>query len=291
MTKKHEIEFANFILRFGQNNFFVDLFEQIVFPAFTDNKLVRDTGEAQFFFRNVSLHNFGDDNNPIVALVGRHIKNTILQREQFFDEESNQVIPDRRSIDSSPSAVFVIILNHHRLMYYGETKNSPSLNSFEATLKKFIRGTYNNFVNELYEQNETQYTKKFLRDEYFPSLDIVSLTRERSIEDFINQYGLLRRVEIDLLTPNQEIDNNEFFRQARLKKEEAQSKKTAIVHSNSNEGLSLGGITRQINSALMLKSSHPKILKYSIPSLTSDRSFALKLPIEDREPLNHGTMK
>ena len=41
------------------------------------------------------------------------------------------------------------------------------------------------------------------------------LTNQQSIGEFVNQYGLLKNVQIQLLSTNNELDNNGFFQQAR----------------------------------------------------------------------------
>lgn len=49
MPKKSELEFANFILRFGQERVLMDYLEEIVIPAFSSG-LERSYGETTYFF-------------------------------------------------------------------------------------------------------------------------------------------------------------------------------------------------------------------------------------------------
>ncbi|MEO0014056.1 MAG: hypothetical protein RLZZ535_2445, partial [Cyanobacteriota bacterium] len=77
--------------------------------------------------------------NPVLGIVGRYIQNTQLQRTQIYDKQTDSLRRDKQAIQSSPSSIFVLILNNHRLIYLKETPCAPSLNSFQATIKKFIK--------------------------------------------------------------------------------------------------------------------------------------------------------
>jgi hypothetical protein len=183
-----------------------------------------------------------------IAIAGRYVKNTFEKREQYLDDERDELIRDNSMMQTSPSSIFIIVLNHHRMMFYGETKNAPSLSSFRSTMKNFIKSKFEDYVNECYQRGEA--TKKHIRNQYFPLLNIISLTSEESIEEFIQNYDLLERVEITLINPNQEIDNDDFFRQLRQKQQSALSEKTSLIYRNKKIGLSLGQISRQAISAL-----------------------------------------
>lgn len=49
MPRKSELEFANFILKFGQERALIDFAEEIVIPAFSSG-LERFYGETKHFF-------------------------------------------------------------------------------------------------------------------------------------------------------------------------------------------------------------------------------------------------
>ncbi|MGK7933145.1 MAG: hypothetical protein AB4041_17170 [Microcystaceae cyanobacterium] len=55
MTTKHSLEFANFICRFGDNLVLLDLLEEIIIPAFTDEHLQRSYRDTSFFFMMLIL--------------------------------------------------------------------------------------------------------------------------------------------------------------------------------------------------------------------------------------------
>jgi len=260
MSKKNELEFANFILRFGQERVLLDFAEEIVIPAFNSGS-ERSYGETKHFFHSVEILNLGSEETPILCIAGRYIKDTVVTREQVFDEEHNILLKDNGSLHTSPSSLFILILNNHRLIYFSESSYAPSLSSFQATVAKFIREKYQDFISELYQQRQHGGITKaqLYRDYDPPELEIVPLTRQESISEFVNQYSLIKTVEIKLLTTNNELDNNEFFKQARKAKEEVLAKTTTITHNNGNDGLSKGAVTRQLESALSQGNSKVKL--------------------------------
>lgn len=258
MTRKSEVEFANLTLQFGQDYFLLDLFNEIVYPAFFDESLERSYGDNSCVFRDVKLINIGTSEEPRVLLIGRHIKNMFERREQYLNE-NNKIVKDELAIPSSPSAIFIIFLNTHRMMLYGESKKSPSLKAFKTTLKKFIKIKVEEHIQKIYEDENNQFTKRQLQELFFPILNIVALTNDEAIEEFINRYDILKEVNITLINPNQEIDNDDFFEQVREKSREVQSPSTSLKYRNSTQGLSLSNIGKQISSALRHGNSKLKL--------------------------------
>jgi hypothetical protein len=254
MSKRNELEFANFILKFGMNLNLIDFAEEIVLPAFKDTTMIRSWGETRHFFHDVEILNFGNESNPILCIVGEYIKDTKVTREQVYDPNTGQLRKDSKSLHTSPSAIFTLVLNNHKLIYFSKTASAPGILAFKTTVENFIKDKYHGFIDDMYRENRHQgVTKKELYQRYNPPLlEIVPLAREGLISEFINQYGLLNKVEIKLLTTNNDIDNNGLFIQnVREAKEEALSSVTTITHSsNINDGLSKGVIARQVQSAL-----------------------------------------
>lgn len=73
----------------------------------------------------------------LIAIAGRFIKNTELSREQY-ENDKGELIRDTQGMPSAPSAIFVLMLNSHRLLYVAETKFAPNLNTFKATVDSFF---------------------------------------------------------------------------------------------------------------------------------------------------------
>src|SRR5690606_8131626 len=91
-----------------------------------------------------------------------------------------------------------------------------------------------------------------------PQLKVVPLASKQSLSSFVSQYGLLRVTEVKLIDPNDEADNNEFFRQVREQKLNIGSKATSIRHSNST-GLNKAAAVEQLEAAAAQGNSEIKL--------------------------------
>ncbi len=216
--KQNNAVFANFICRFG-DKVLLDYVEQIVLPAFTDDTLIRIYGETEYHFYEVQLVNLAKrGEEPILAVVGQFIKNTLLTRVQVFDE-SDGLVHDEQSMRSAPSAFFVLILNNHRLIYMPETPYAPDLVAFKGTALAFLRSKWHKLIDNLFEvskHNNEKITKVALRKSHpTPTLEVVPLTDRRSLAEFVKRYETLRRIDFRLITPNDEIDASDTLERVR----------------------------------------------------------------------------
>lgn len=152
MSKKSlNMEMGNLICKFGQNKVLLDLADEIVFPSFFDTNLIRSYDKTRYFFHDVKKVILNDDeNNQVIGIAGRFIKDTTLQREQIFEQERG-LIKDTETMRSSPSAIFLLILNYHRLIYVREMSDAPTKETFKSTLLNFLREKHKNFINSEYE--------------------------------------------------------------------------------------------------------------------------------------------
>lgn len=234
-----QIEFANFICRFGDEKVLLDLAEEVVIPAFLINRL-RDYGDTSYFFYQTQIIELQKGDSPVIGIVGRFIKDTLLEREQVFDKQTG-LVRDHQSIRSAPSSVFLLILNNHKLIYLHETANAPNLAAFRATAEKFIRMSHKEFINKTYDEKkggEAAVTKKALQETFpYPRIDIIPLSSDASFEEFVRQYDVLRSVQIRFVQTNSELDMNEFFSQVREQMDSMGARRTTLMHNNS-QGLS-----------------------------------------------------
>jgi hypothetical protein len=298
MSKHNEIEFANFICKFGEKKILLDLAEEVIFPAFLTRGMYRSYGDTKYFLYQTEIIELQKSPTPFLGIAGRFIKDTTLEREQIFDEDAG-LKKDHQAIRSSPSALFVLILNNHKLVYLHETANAPHFTAFRATVEKFIRIKHKEFINKLYGKkrlNVELITKKELYEEFpQPNVELIPLSSDASLKEFIKKYSLLRTVQARLVQPNDEIDNSGFFDKIREKMDDIGSKQTTLTHHNKN-GLSntkafeqLSPIANQGNAHIRLdgKDIHGDKLtgnndnfkiRVSVPDLKDDiKSAALQM--------------
>ena len=138
--RQNQTVFANFICKFGEADM-LDYAENVVLPAFTDDTLVRAYGDSSMHFFEVFLGEA--DGDAVVA--GKFIHNTKIHRTHRFVEGRGQ-IEDRATLETAPSAFFVLFLSNHRLIYFAETSHAPEIGTFRNTIERFIRSKYERFI-------------------------------------------------------------------------------------------------------------------------------------------------
>ena len=140
------IEFANYTLTFGSEKVLLDLFAEIVEPSFEDQKYVRRTGSASWFFLNTQLVTLRDDvDPPIIGLAGRIVKKTTLRRTQIITADS-RLLEDQQELDTAPSSIFLLLLNNHRLLFCREMRGAPDIDIF-ARLASFACASHTKTIS------------------------------------------------------------------------------------------------------------------------------------------------
>ncbi|MEW8073920.1 MAG: hypothetical protein AB2826_26245 [Candidatus Thiodiazotropha sp.] len=291
--KSLSMEMGNLVCRFGNEKVLLDMSDEIVFPCFFDNTLVRSYDKTSYFFHDVSLVLLSKSKSEnVIGIAGRYIKDTTLEREQIF-EEGKGLIRDTGSLRSSPSALFLLILNNHRLVYVKETKDAPPKESFRSTLLSFLRTKHKQHIESEFKRYKTlqeadpereRVTKKDLYESTpRPTLELIPLTSEDSIEQFVRKYSILKTIEISLSDRNDENDNDPFFEELQKRKDAIGSTNSVVKHNNS-KGLDkdeaiheIAEATEQGNQAVKLVGidNEGDILR------GNNEKFQLRKPLED----------
>lgn len=244
--RERQVELGNFVCKFGKRNL-LDYFDTVIHPAFFDKKLKRKYGDKEYFFDKVRIMTI----DGRVLLVGRFIKDMILEREQVYNS-SQGLVEDYERLQSSPSAIFVLILDIHRLVYLKETKFAPSLDNFKSTIESFIKIKHKYYIDKLAESSKLEGQKKtksqLLSEHFPPSLELIPLTSAQGIEEFIRQYEVLSSVTYKFSDRNDEQDNEGFFRAVQKQKDDVGSRSTTVKHS-SPEGLDKEAIIEEVQAA------------------------------------------
>jgi hypothetical protein len=250
------MEAANFTLKFDGKNL-LDYIEDIVIPAFT-TKRTRKYGDTSYFFADVKVQEI----QGILCIVGRFIKDGMLLAEQRY--EKGKIIQDERTMQSSPSAVFVLMLDTHRLIFGKETKFPPTMQMFESTAARFLRDAHKEFVESkvkaALEAGDKLTKAEANRQHPYPMLQVVPLSSEDDVKTFIKRFAKLKSVQYTFTPRNDEADNaGLFFDSAQEQQEIVGSKKLTITHSSS-EGLhkdqviiEVAAATAQGNKVVKLK--------------------------------------
>lgn len=251
--KQHNATFANFICRFGDDKLLLDYAKRIVIPAFTKDTYVRSYGKkTHYHFYETELLNLAeDDDDPIMVLAGRFVKQTELTRTQIFDDEKG-LVQDKASLLSAPSAFFVLILNNHRLIYFPETPHAPDLNAFRVTARQFLRQQHQEFINKTYEKTRSDDeppTKKSLYEAHpRPTVEVVPLTGKADIATFMRRFEKLKKIDFRVVRPNDDINAGEILGQVRELSDALGSTSTKVTTS-SGDGLDINAAIEAVTEA------------------------------------------
>ena len=194
---------------------------------------------------------------------------------------------------SSPSALFLLILNNHRLIYVKETKDAPSKESFRSTLLGFLRGKHKQYIDAEFERlkaireedvSHERVTKKNLYEATpRPTLELIPLTSADSIEEFVRKYSILKTIEISLSDRNDENDNDPFFEEMQKRKDAIGSTNSVLKHNNP-KGLDKDEAINEITEATAQGNQNVKLSGTDSEGdilRGNNEKFQLRKPLED----------
>ncbi|WP_102797121.1 hypothetical protein [Bowmanella denitrificans] len=244
--KDLNIEFANFVCHVGERNL-LESYLDFVHPAFF-NKHERHYGESRCFFYNPQLLEviYGAEDESIPFVFGRLVKDTFLEREQVYLD--GELKDDPTALQNSPSSIFILSLKDHQLFFIKEHKFAPSLDTFRACIERFISEERDALIEDIYQAEKEKYefrgktgrkkTKKDLNVTYGkPEVNIIPLSSDADIEEFIKSFKVIDKISLDLVTPNNESDSNPFFESWRKKKKTIPNSKSTVTFSKDKKSL------------------------------------------------------
>ncbi len=250
MDRPLDLEIANFVCRFGDRLVLNDLLEEVVLPAFFRED-PRRYGETQYFFTDQEFGYLKRNNVDSLALRCRFIKNTVLRRHQVYSPTEG-LVSDEKSLESAPSAVAILLLKSHRLIYLREVPFAPSPAQFGTTFQQFLRSAMEAYHHDLFQDaihSGNRVTKKSLRQKFpLPTVDVVPVVSSESLKHFVQRFDSLNTLKIEVAPTNSELDNSAFFKQLRASKEKVDSQKTVVQHHNA-KGLDKDGCIAHVEAA------------------------------------------
>jgi hypothetical protein len=293
------IEFANFICHFG-DHVLLDYLDEIVLPAFLNDRRIRIYGGSRYLLLDVKLVNLQSQWEPgavTAALIGRFVMDTVLQRDQILVDD--KIVNDAQSIKSAPSSLFVLTLENHKLMYARQVAGAPGMSAFRTTMEMLLRTRWTAYINEIYTANKQareldssvpRITKKSLYESIQgPRLEVVPLAGSSNLTEFVNQFKLLQEVNIKVVRPNAEINNDGLFNTVEAARAQVNANATSLVHRNS-EGLNKSQSIKQIapvmegNAVVTLRGIGLNDTKLN----GSNNEMSVREPIELAASVPHG---
>lgn len=250
--RHNTINFANFVCKFGRYGNLLDYANEIVIPAFLDVYEARVHGDTSYYFIETELEVIDFETGPAVSITGRFVKRTILRRTQVLHPGLG-LHQDEDSMETAPSSFFILRLDIHRLIIFGETPDAPDARAFALASGASIRRKYNDFIDTQHDiinlTSKGRVTKKSLRETHQPpSVVAVPLTTASTVYDFVGRYSVLQKIEFKLVRPNHELDGKEMWQAIRGTSENLGANSTTIEHRNS-DGLDKDAAAKEIADA------------------------------------------
>lgn len=288
--RQHDLSFANFVLRFGLEEVMLDYVEDIVLPAFMREANVRTYGETTFRFYNVRLSQVSEEEgNPVLALSGHFVKDTVLRRHQIFRRDRG-LLEDEAAIESAPSSFFVLILNNHRLLYFAETVGAPPMDAFKTTAEYFLRAEWHRYIKIRHERdNVTRRGADRLSMEQLrrrippPVLTVLPVAGQDAIMETIQRFGIIKQVRFKLAEPNDELDASATVAAVESTFRPLRPTRLEVLAARP-EGLNKDEAARTIGEAA--EGHNTEIIvdgedKAGLKMKADNNEFALSVPIDD----------
>jgi hypothetical protein len=220
-----------------------------VHPAFFNNH-ERHYAESKCFFYEpqiLEIIDEAEDEKEVLPFIyGRLVKDTFLEREQVYID--GELKDDPTALQNSPSAIFILSLKDHQLFFIKEHRFAPTLETFRSCIDKFINEERDSLIENIFQAEKEKYeyrgktgrrkTKKDLQGTYGkPEINIIPLSSDASIEEFIKSFKVIDKIALNLVTPNNESDTNPFFESWRNKKKTLPNSKSSITFSKDKKPL------------------------------------------------------
>lgn len=295
MSYKKKLEFANYTCKFGEELNLLDLFEEVVWPSFSGREYIRTIKGCEYFFLDTFLLklNDSDQKEPIISIAGKLVKNAKLKREQIY-RVGQGIIEDRDELETAPTALFVLILNNHRLLYLKEVAGAPDIEAFRSTSQTFLNECHRKFIKRIHEASKVgeenpesaRITKREMIEKYpFPELRVTTLTDPTSLETYIEQFERIEELTIKLLpTNNEDINMDGFWKSLSNTRFRMGSKYASTRFANKTDGLEKTEVYNQSETASRLANSDIKINGQDHDGGTlkgSNHDFQLTVELDD----------
>lgn len=151
--RRQPLEVGNFTCLFGQTEM-LEAFGERILPVFTKLKLIPwGRGEERsFVFYKFRVEKIVND----YFLVGKIVRNMKIQSSQKYDAGSEDLKKRKRTLEDSPSTIFLLRLSDHKVVIVRQMSRAPNLSQIE----KFITKAFKNHWRQLYQKELLNYRKR-----------------------------------------------------------------------------------------------------------------------------------
>lgn len=282
MAYKASLNIANFTCVFGENKVLLDLFQEIVYPAFFESS-PREYAKNMFYLFDLKFENI-EENEPIIA--GRFVRDTNLTRSHILLD--NKLVQNSDQIESATSARFVLILSSHTLLYVPETPKAPPLAMFQSTMQHHLKKSWASYIKaESRRQRKANPKGPKIRDIYLklaeeippPELNLIELPSSISIKEFLERFKQIDQVEYRINDTNHSLDFMPMINELREQKKDTGSSSIILIE---RKPTNIETLTTQLNDATRAGNVDTKIAGKGINGEKisgSNEEFKLSIPL------------
>lgn len=293
MSKNVKIEFGNYICKFGDLDL-LDRYEEIIAPAFLDSEAEIKQGESKYFFKDVVVLDLGITNGvKYLGITGVFCHDTVLTRHQVIDRSSGEIKKDFKSIESCPTANFLLILNNHRLVYSRGVSGAPSMSQFRYASERLIKNKTRQYINKVYGEFKAEAKAKgkkpekskaqLLEETPLPQVTLNALTCSDEIGAFVDRFETLSTIQVLFTKTNSENDNRGLFESVQHAQDDISSDITILKHYR-KEGLDLKSSKQHIINATAYGNQQVSLVGKDIDGMSirgNNEDFKLKIDVDN----------
>lgn len=203
MSEKREMVIANFNCTYGDDNLpMLDYFDEILYPAFTSNLKRTMDDNDEYFFDQVRLIKYREDE---FVIAGLFIKKTTVKIKSGHDENLGLTYKNI-DIPSAPYSLFIIFLKNHRMVLIkNQRRQSPDIRSFSATARKLLIATVSKY-------NKGRKKEDKLLE---PFLNVASIPSKATIEEQLKDVRRIEHVTLRFYPLNGDVDTSNVLKYLR----------------------------------------------------------------------------
>lgn len=283
MAYKKSLTAANFTCRFGEKKVLLDMFLEIVYPAFFESP-PREYSKNVFHLFDLKFKNI-IENEPIIA--GKFVRDTDLTRSHVLRD--NQLVPNLEEMESATAARFILILSSHTLLYVPDTPHAPPLSMFRSTIQYHLKKSWARYIKSEAKRLRKEKTSEMTFREYClelmdqtpaPDLELIELPSTFSIKQFIEQFQKIDNVEYSIQDTNHSLDLEPLINDLREQKNKTGSSEIKIIERKPTNMDSLqqqlSDVTRVGNVTVTVKGKSIDGTRIS----GSNQEFKISVPLE-----------
>ncbi|EMY71961.1 hypothetical protein LEP1GSC199_0641 [Leptospira vanthielii serovar Holland str. Waz Holland = ATCC 700522] len=232
-----------------------------------------------FLLKDVNIKYISKD-EP--AIIGKFVKDTVLEIEQVLI--NNTLVEKDESYQTAPSSLFIYLLKNHTLLYLGEHRGYPQINTFVSFLKRGINREKAKYFKSLSTGKKRE--EKIKIYENFPDLYInfTPMPMRKKIEEQFKGIKKIKKIKINQFLQNGDFNASSFVGDNKEILKYLKSEKIGFEVESPKDTESAITLIKEISESNEANFTVDGITESGINQTISDEGIKYVQPIEDYDP-------